>query len=306
MYKYFYTLILIALTGTAIAQEATTYQFAEKDGQNLYLDVYQPFAAPKYNQCIVYVFGGGFISGARDSEGDVAFMQQLAREGYTAISIDYRLGLKGVTKVGITATKPLERAIDMAVEDLFSAIEFILANAEELNVDTKDIVLIGSSAGAITVLQADYELNNGFSLASKLPTDFHFGGVIPFSGAIFSKEGKVQYREHAPAPTFFLHGTEDRLVPYKQIKLFNMGMFGTNSLIKQFEKFDLPYFGCRFEGLGHEVAGLMTGTIEEINWFITNYVDDKNNLQIDQTYYDPELTRSGWGSYKPKDLYGNQ
>ena len=284
-------------------QRVDTYIFAERSEGSLFMDVYQPaYGSPK-NQCVVFVFGGGFISGSRTEKSNVEFMQKMADKGYTAIAIDYRLGLKGAHPKGLSFIKNVENAINVATEDLFAAIQYIIENADALRVDISDIVLIGSSAGAITVLQADYELNNGFELAANLPKDFHFGGVIPFSGAIFSREGKIKYREHAPAPTFFLHGTNDKLVNYKQIQIFNLGMFGANALIKRFEKNDYPYLAIRFDGLGHDVAGYMSDYVDQIEWFIDNYVDGKRNLQIDTFYNDSELGNKIPRGFKPKDLY---
>ena len=64
-------------------------------------------------------------------------------------------------------------------------------------------------------------------LQQYLPDGFRYAGVIAFSGAIFSRRG-LNYRYDTPAPTFFLHGTADRLVPYRQIKLLNIGFYGSD------------------------------------------------------------------------------
>ena len=55
--------------------------------------------------------------------------------GYRVIAIDYRLGLKGTRSVGIAQVDLLDNAIHIAVEDLFSATNYIIENAECLNVD---------------------------------------------------------------------------------------------------------------------------------------------------------------------------
>ena len=129
----------------------------------------------------------------------------------------------------------------MAVEDLFSATGFLLKHATELNVDTSMIILSGSSAGAITVLQADYELANRTQIASEIPVGFRYAGVISFAGGILSYNGVPTYKK-PPAPTLFFHGTQDKLVQYDKIEAFNNGFFGTNALVKQFEKQNYPYF----------------------------------------------------------------
>ncbi|HNW67675.1 MAG TPA: alpha/beta hydrolase fold domain-containing protein [Bacteroidales bacterium] len=199
--------------------------------------------------------------------------------------------------------KILENAIHIAVEDLYSSVEYILNHRTEFDIKTDKIVLCGSSAGAITVLQADYELCNRTKLAEKLPEDFHFGGVISFSGAIFSREGKVNYNVNPPAPTFFLHGMDDRLVTYKQIRFANLGFFGAKPLVKRFEKFDYPYLVRRYEGLGHEVASFMLPEIDITDWFIRNYVMSGCFLQIDQYYNDPAIKKYSYGTIRPSELY---
>ena len=141
--------------------------------------------------------------------------------------------------------------------------------------------MVGSSAGAITSLQVDYALCNGFLNSNILPEDFRLAGVVSYAGAIYSHEGKVKYRNHAPAPTMMFHGTADRLVPYKQIKFFKIGFFGTDALVKRFEKFGYPYFARRFEGYGHSIAAAGPFTVDDLVWFCRHYVYGKEQWQFD-------------------------
>lgn len=296
---------LLVSIGMASAQ-SQTYCFAHRDTCDLYMDVYKPNAdsVQVHPQTLVYVFGGGFIMGKRNSDDVIQYCQAMAREGYTMVAIDYRLGLKGVKKVGATHTKPLDMAIHMAVEDLFSAVKYLLDNSSELDIDPTQIVITGGSAGAITCLQADYELCNRTSWAQEMPTDFRFAGVIPFAGAIFSREGKVEYKVHNPAPTMFLHGTADKLVNYKQIKVFNLGFFGAYPLAKRFSQMGYPYMVVRFVGIGHQVAAFSESEIERTLWFIEHYIDKKEPLTIDISITDPTIKVSDFNSFTAKDLYG--
>jgi hypothetical protein len=113
----------------------------------------------------------------------------------------------------------------MGVEDLYSATNFLNDNAKELGIDPSALVIAGSSAGAIIAMQAEYEICNGTSWTKVLPKGFRYAGVMSFSGAILSREGKVDYKVYSPAPTLMLHGTSDELVPYSQIAFFNLGFF---------------------------------------------------------------------------------
>ena len=291
-------------TQSAFAQNMKTYQYAERDTLNLYLDFDTPEHVHDSTICMVYVFGGGFIGGHRDGEFEKAYFQQLVDEGFQVAAIDYRLGLKGVKNLSITHSEPLEKAVYMATEDAISAIAYLLAHAAELKVNKDYIVMVGSSAGAITSLQTDYALCTGFLNANILPDDFRLAGVVSYAGAIYSHEGKVQYRNHAPAPTMLFHGTADRLVPYKKISFFRLGFYGTDALVKRFEKFDYPYFARRFEGYGHSIAAAGPFTVDDLVWFCRHYIYDKEQWQFDGLIenLDPDALPA-YDMFTPDDLY---
>lgn len=278
-------LLFLLLVGLgSFAQTMQTYQYAERDTLQLYLDFYTPAQVHDSTICVVYVFGGGFIGGHRDGEFEKAYFKQLVDEGFQVAAIDYRLGLKGVKNLGVTNYQPLDNAINMATEDAILAIAYLLEHAQELKVNKDWIMMSGSSAGAITSLETDLALCNGTLNSNILPEDFHLAGVVAYAGAIFSTEGKVQYRNHAPAPTMFFHGTADGLVPYDKIEFFNIGFYGPNSLVKRFEKFGYPYFARRFEDYGHMIAITAPYTIEDFLWFCRHYVYGKEKLQVDGVY----------------------
>ena len=297
-------LILAAAAQFGFAQDMKTYLYAEKDTTRLYLDFYSPEKVHDSTICLVYVFGGGFIGGQRDGDWEKAYFKQLVEAGFQVASIDYRLGLKGAKNLGIFNTEPLEKAVYMATEDAISALDFLLKHAKELKINKDYIVMTGSSAGAITSLQTDYALCNGFLNSDILPDDFRLAGVVAYAGAIFSKEGKVKYRNRAPAPTMMYHGMNDNLVSYKGIGFLNVGFFGLDALVKRFEKYDYPYFARRFEGYGHSIAVAGPLTIDDLLWFCRHYLYNKEKLQVDGTYtnLDP-ATMPPYDFFKPSDLY---
>lgn len=295
--------ILLAGT-TAFAQDMKTYTYAQRDTLELKLDFYTPAQVDDSTICMVYVFGGGFIGGHRDGKWEKAYFEQLVEKGFQVAAIDYRLGLKGAKNLSVFNTEPLEIAVNMATEDAITALAYLLDHAEELKVNKDWIVMIGSSAGAITSLEVDYALCNGYLNADLLPDDFRLAGVVSYAGAIFSHQGKVQYRNHEPAPTMMFHGMADRLVPYDKIEFLNIGFFGTNNLVERFEKFGYPYFARRFRGYGHSVAVGGPLTIDDLMWFCNHYIYGKERLQVDGTYtnLDP-ATMPPFDVYTPKDLY---
>ena len=285
-----------------------TYMYAERDTCELFMDVYKPAAGSeikfegKTKPTILFMFGGGFKQGTRDDESYHRWFKQLTDNGYRVISIDYRLGLKGSTKVGVAQVNALDAAIHLAVEDLFSATNFIIENADQLDVDPSSIIVSGSSAGAISVMQAEYEIANKTSWASVLPQDFNYAGVMSFSGAILSREGKVDFKSET-CPVLMLHGTADALVPYKQIAILNLGFFGGGKLVERFKKYGYNYNMYHFTDYGHEIAGSMDTTTDlQFRFIETNIMQGKKRI-VEAWISDPDVWK-GFGPQSRKELYG--
>lgn len=286
-----------------------TYLFVQRDTCDLFMDVYDPAEGSETSAfgigkpTIIFMFGGGFIQGTRDDADYLKWFRMMTENGYRIISIDYRLGLKGSDKVGVAQVNVLDKAIHLAVEDLFSATTFIIDNAEQLGVDPGNIVISGSSAGAISVMQAEYEIANRTEWASVLPSGFNYAGVMSFSGAILSREGKVDFKDD-PCPTLMLHGTADKLVPYEQIKVFNLGFFGGGKLVERFKKYGLSYNMYHFIDYGHEIAVSMDTTVDlQIRFLETNVMQKKQRI-VEAWLSDPDVYK-GSGPQSRKELYGN-
>ena len=287
-----------------------TYMFARRDTCDLYMDIYYPEDGSEtiYNgqrkPAILFVFGGGFIGGSRDEPYNLPWYKALTENGYTVIAIDYRLGLKGAESVGIGQVDVLDKAIHMAVEDLFSATAFIAENADALNVAPDKLVLCGSSAGAITILQAEYELCNRTHYAAELPEGFRYAGLMSFAGGILSRQGKLKFGREAP-PIMLLHGTEDKLVNYKQVAFFNLGFYGSHRIAERLEKSGSVYCIFRYPGHGHEIASIMGQTVPMQDAFIKENVIDGKRTVIDATVNSPGIPSGKGMSQSRKELYGN-
>ncbi len=256
--------------------------FAVKDNQELKMDIYSIDSVFTSKQpCLVFVFGGGFKEGTRDAELYADYFEYFAQKGLKVVSIDYRLGMKGQKAPSVFNNKPLRNAIEMAVSDLYSATNYLLQHAEELNIDKSQIIISGSSAGAMTVLQADYEKRDLRKSSYVLPDDFQYAGVISFAGSIFSTEGLPSYTQR-PAPTLFFHGSGDKLVPYGKTRFFRLGVFGSKPLAKRFKEQGYPYTFYTMENIGHDVSEYpMTEFLPEIDQFIHNFVFDRKQWMLD-------------------------
>lgn len=299
------SLLLLFTIFNLFAQEKETYLYAQKDTSKLYMDVYIPQVQNDRQACLIFAFGGGFIGGKRDDKQVQQIKQYYTDKGYVVIAIDYRLGMRGKTKgSAIASVKQFQTAIDMAAEDMISALDYTLKNlltTKKFTINPKHIILMGSSAGAITVLQTDYALCNGYLNSNILPDSFRLAGVISYSGAIFSTHGRPKYKLHEPAPTLFCHGDKDKLVIYNNTQFFNIGLFGSSAIAKQFKKKGYGYHIRRYTGLGHQVATIYNDEFPVIDHFLNTVVFGCPKTQIDETYYNPSIEPK-WMNLRVRDL----
>jgi predicted esterase len=260
-----------------------TFHYATHDGEVLYLDRYMldgEVDAPR--PCMIFAFGGGFVKGVRNHEYYSIYFERLAREGIVVVSIDYRLGLKNLDADGgmVAMIGAFDNAVNMAVEDMYCATNFVIANSQEWAVDTTKIMLSGSSAGAITAVQAEWMRANGAWRTQVLPKDFRYAAVVSCAGAIFSIKGKPKF-DATPAPMLLFHGTSDKNVPYDHASMFGVGFYGSAYIAKLLDKLDSPYWFYSAEYVDHKMAGLpFIYDCDVIMQFIRDFVIRGERLQI--------------------------
>ena len=235
--------------------------FAIKGADTLRLDRYFLSGIEQTDSpVVVFVFGGGFRFG-RYSEMFVPYFEFLARHGCTVASIDYRTMLGRITFDGrpspVDFMNILQSAIDTAVVDLYDATRYIAQQREAWGIDPEKIVISGSSAGAITVLQAEYYRCNSRSLAARLPEGFRYAGVISFAGAISDKQ-KLHWQT-LPCPVMLFHGNADGIL----------------------ESLDSPCHFYEIDNAGHEIASLpMSRNLYDIAAFLSRQVIDGKPLSV--------------------------
>jgi acetyl esterase/lipase len=206
--------------GENIAARTLTYGSA--GGAPLTLDWY-PAQQPGLRPCVVVVHGGSWSSG--DSRQLPELNSRLAKDGYTVVSINYRLAPH--------YQNPAQ------VEDLHAALDYLRSHATELSIDTNTFVLLGRSAGAQIALLAAYTLQDaaikgvidfygpadmvwGYSVPSsplimdsrKVMSDY-LGGPYPAVPQNYLNSSPVAFVTPHSAPTLIIHGQQDVLVAYE-------------------------------------------------------------------------------------------
>ena len=193
----------------------------------LKLDVYQPTGDAETNRpLVILVHGGSFIGGSK-TDGDVVTMcQKFAKKGYVTASIDYRLGFFPFDSANAV------KAVVRAVQDLRAAVRFFYKDKQTTNaykIDTNNIYVGGSSAGAITSLHLAY-LDQECEVSDYLnqATITQLGGLEGTSGnpgysskvkGVLNGCGalaRYSWLEAGDVPVASVHGTNDGTVKYNR------------------------------------------------------------------------------------------
>jgi acetyl esterase/lipase len=238
--------IAIADPELALPENVVAYQdihFGTVNGRDLRLDLFVPRIALKPAPLVVVIHGGCWIAGSRKGSDRQAV--ELARRGYAAASIDYRLSE--------------EAAYPAAVDDCRMAIRWLKDQAHRYNVDTDRIALLGGSAGGHLAQYVGYSGQTtgpdvraivsfyGWSdLTHPTVREFYWNEV--FLGKKY-EEAPELYRDASPIthagrrspPTLLLHGTIDPIVPPNQSVM----------LMEKLEANSVPYVYAPFLGLYH-------------------------------------------------------
>lgn len=298
-------LFLLAAVAVQAQERVETYRFADRDSA-LMLDVWRPATPRPDSACVVALFGGGFVIGERNDEYQREVARVLTERGFTVVSPDYRLGLKDSAMVAQHSSLAKVRTlfqwtIDIAAEDCAAACAWVVEHAKELGVNPDRVVLTGSSAGAITVLQMDYCRANSLPPAAVLPADWKPAAVVPYAGAIMCK-GKPQWQT-PPAPTMLMHGMKDKIVAYKRFpKVLSHALYGADVVAAQMRKEEYPHWIVRFEEVGHEVASWLPGSVDLFCAFVDQTLAGRIST-LDATMTDSKLTPTKWTEMNVIDLY---
>jgi len=137
--------------------------------RDLHLDIYRPAQKCKY-PALIMIHGGGWRSGNKSMERPMA--QQIALNGYAAITVEYRLSL--------------EARYPTAIHDIKAAIRWIKDNSDQYDIDTTKIAIEGESAGGqlamLVAMTNKVEKFEGEKNGSKSTSTIH--AVIDVDGVV--------------------------------------------------------------------------------------------------------------------------
>lgn len=173
---------------------------------------------------MIFIHGGGWTGGTK--EGYAAnFGAPFVEKGFVVFNVEYRLA-----KV---ATAPA------AVTDVLKAAEWVRRNAARYNVDSKKIIVAGSSAGAHLALMVGMTPKSaGLGPVGKVAAIVNFWGITDVNEQLNSTNPTAS-REWVPGespdqrelarrvspmtwvrkslpPVLTVHGDEDKVVAYEQ------------------------------------------------------------------------------------------
>lgn len=244
------------------AVEKQTFPYGAVSGEILSLDLYTPSGDTEVNRpLLLYVHGGGFSAGTRDGDNLVAFAEDMAKKGYVVASMSYRLTMKGKGFGCDQTAQNKIRTFQGAAQDIRMATRYILDRAAQWGINTRQIVLAGSSAGAEAVLHAAYwGLNDLPENTPPFPDNFRYAGVISMAGALVDVQ---MINESTAIPTLMFHGTCDNLVPYATAPHHYcqpgdpgyLILHGARSIADRLHELGRPYYLFTVCNGAHEWAG---------------------------------------------------
>ena len=193
---------------------------------NTRMDVYYPTNVSTPVPVVINMHGGGWVGGFKEEQGgfDMYF-----NRGYAVVNVEYRMRN--------------EILAPAAVEDVRSALHYVLNHAQGWNIDPQKIIFQGGSAGGHLALIAGYLQNNRiydnecvqytgdikvmavidkYGAAELISFTPVYSGMVAWLGSRSTDEtfirslSPVHWITPQTPPTFIIHGDADPTIPYSQ------------------------------------------------------------------------------------------
>lgn len=229
-------------------------EYKNINGISLKADIYYPLDKSKKYPGIAMIHGGGWISGSKENEKDMA--QELASKGYVAIAVGYRLS--DVAKY------------PAAIEDVKSAIKFLKKNRGKYALNPKKMAIYGESAGG--------QIANliGVKENGKIKAIVNVDGVVSFVSKESGKEesydaywlgflrkdnlkvwkdaSALEFVNKKTPPTIFINSSQPKYHA------------GRDEMMKKLKSFNIPTEFHEIEGTPHSFWAVEPWFTETFNY----------------------------------------
>lgn len=131
------------------------YDLSDKDA---FLDVYIPSVGNQEQPVILWIHGGGLISGNKEQVSN--YCKILSSKGFVVVAMDYTIAPEGKYPTPLIQTN--------------KALSYIDENADRFQIDTSNIILAGDSGGAFIAAQvANTIYNKKYAEMTKVNPGIH-------------------------------------------------------------------------------------------------------------------------------------
>lgn len=224
---------------------------SSKSKKKLYMDRYEiPTKSDVlFRKCVILVHGGGFDKGDKAKSEIVNIAKNLAKEGYTVFSINYRLEKDEPPAPFPFNGNKTTSAAHASVVDLKSAIRFIKGNSINYKIDKDYIFVVGESAGAIASVAVGVTNNDkfmsdgpGYEMPNKQyeKESARVNKVVSLWGSGTFVLGDF---DKSDPPMMVVHGTKDNTLGASFLESILM--------TSQCKKVGIPYEYYKLQGYGH-------------------------------------------------------
>ena len=226
----------------------TSYVYAKPAGKSLALDFY-PARNHTHAPCVLIIHGGGWDGGDRTQLSPLN--SWLAARGFAVASIDYRLAPE--------SKWPAPR------EDALAALEYLKKNSASLQIDPRQFIILGRSAGGQIAEQLAYSAHDptirgvvafyspadlNFAYRYSSPDDIldspsllknYLGGTPADQLENYNDASAIRFVTPDSPPTLLLHGARDELVWVRQ----------SDRLAEVLKRNHVPYVFVRYRFATH-------------------------------------------------------
>ncbi len=249
------------------------------------------------------------MSGTRDDAFCTVTANYLAKRGFAAASIKYRLGIDITTFADSAKIRQqFGAATYRAIQDTKAAVRFLKNNAdsEQYKIDTGNIFLCGYSAGAVTAVHyasaqteeittridttglGPIETGENISVSSSIK------GYISFAGVVFD----TTWMSSNDVPFISFHGTNDATLPYTYGYALGMPtlpvVYGSYPIHTTADRLGINNKLIAYQNETHTFVGTPGLLLSSLDYAVAFLYPLLGNISIDKQYLSREIDGKGF------------